>query len=136
MHFREAALRAYDDARRLERHAPPPSRLGTIDHLYGIAAECALKAVLEGLGAFVPNPYPPKPFKVHIEQLWDEYATFVSGRAAAFVLPPVNAFSAWKADHRYEGDATFSAGRLAVHHEGAITAMLVLDQAISAGVVQ
>jgi len=51
------------------------------DHLFGLAAECALKAVMQALGMLslrsdgVPAD---KKHKVHINDLWNEFITFAN----------------------------------------------------------
>ena len=133
--FTAAASRAWIDAEALFLG----SRHGTPDHLYGVAAECALKAVLVGLGAFPPSgPTTRRPWMVHVNKLWAEYSGYVSGLAGRTTLVPggPNPFSGWLADHRYEEDATFSVGRVAAHRGGAQTAMAILERARVDGVVR
>lgn len=110
-------------------------RLGTPDHLCGLACECALKAILCGLGMITKIP-PQKPYKVHIDKLWDEYVAALHGRPGTVPsLDRNNAFSAWKSDDRYLDDCAFSATRVAGHMEGAIQGMTALELATVQGIV-
>jgi hypothetical protein len=132
--FAAAAQRTWADAEVLFGG----TSLGTADHLYGLAAECALKAILVGLGVFPSTgPTTKRPWKVHADQLWHEYTAYVSGLAGRGTLVPAgpNPFSGWRAEHRYEEDATFTPIRLNGHRVGARAAMATLEQARIDGVV-
>lgn len=138
--FDEAATRAFEDACSLHDAAgptPAPARLGIPDHLFGLAAECALKAILHGLGqlTLVPGKRPlPKRLAVHVDALWSEYVSQVSGRGA-YIVQATNPFTDWAVGHRYEEHALFSVARLQAHRDGALEAMLVLEVARVDGVV-
>lgn len=126
--FKQAAWRTKIDAETLFGDG----RLGTADQLFGVAAECALKAVLVALGVFPPSGPPKKSsFRCHIDKLWDEYAIHMSGLAQAPL--PANPFTAWKMDHRYEEDSTFTPSRLQTHRDGAQTALGQLEDALVKG---
>jgi hypothetical protein len=131
--FRMAAERTYRDAAHLE----DGKRLANADHLYGLAAECALKAILVGLGVIPPSGPPPKDFwRKHIDMVWSQYSACVSGQGhSSYLVASANPFAGWKADHRYEDDALFTSVRLRKHSAGALEAGLVLEQAILDGVV-
>lgn len=78
--FKDAARRHWEDAELLGSH----NRWPNADHLYGFAAECALKAVMVGLGMQLgPDGKPPKPYAVHIHQLWDQFLIFANGKSQA-----------------------------------------------------
>jgi hypothetical protein len=131
INFLEAARRAYHDGTTLCR----AERYGTADHLFGLAAECGLKAVLVGLNA-IPRQGPPRRsrFRVHVDKLWDEYATHIAGRGDASLLLSLSApFAAWSVDHRYEADQTFDQKRTRGHHQGAEDVFRVLEAAIASG---
>ena len=115
-----------------------PRRSGTADHLYGIAAECALKAVLVGLGEIPPNAAPASKsgYKVHIDQLWIQYGGTISGKGhAALALPPSTPFAQWRAEHRYEDDGLFTETRVEGHRNAALIVFQVLESARIAGLV-
>jgi hypothetical protein len=130
--YKEAALRQQSDGVRLLGEG----RLGTADHLFGVAAECALKAILQGLGVLtITNDAPQKQYKKHVPDILDEYDTIANGRAE---LCPKNIFRThgWRIDHRYEQDATFCASRVEAHRGDAEAVMRMLEKAIANGTVK
>lgn len=136
--YKQAARRSFEDACVLHDPPPGPSHLGSLgtpDHLFGLAAECALKAILMGIGALAlsPSGKPPLNFQRHVDLLWNEYPAHVGGRTALSI--PANPFRMWTVHDRYEEDATFTEARVAAHRRGAEIAMAVLEQAIVDGVV-
>jgi len=128
--YAEPARRAFADAEALWLDG----RLGTADHLFGLAAECALKAILCGLGLITADP-PPAPFKVHINKLWGEYLTSLQGPAAP-AIPRSSPFSDWNVNDRYEDDAFFRPERVAPHRDGARETLLAFEEAVTQGVVR
>ena len=107
-------------------------RLGTPDHLYGLACECALKAILHGFG-LISGTKPKPPYKVHIDRLWDEYISALHGRAMPSLGP--NPFRGWTVNDRYEDENIFSETRVANHQKGALDGMKALQRAIEQGKV-
>jgi len=107
-------------------------RLGTPDSLYGFDCECALKAILCGLGV-IKGTNPKPPFREHINLLWNEYMSTQQGRT----MPPLgpNPFTLWKADNRYEDDLFFSETRVEGHRNGAKEGMNALEAAALQGIV-
>lgn len=130
-HFREAAQRHYGDATRLLNQG----RLGGADHLYGLSAECALKAILVGLRVIPPDGPPPMSrYRKHIDQLWAQFAIYMRGPGgAAYSLPAQSPFDDWAVEQRYDGDATFTSSRVQAHQAGATTAGRLMEQAILNG---
>jgi hypothetical protein len=127
--YASAAKRTHRDAERLAE----AERLGTADHLFGLAAECALKAVLHTLGKIADAPAkPPRPWKVHMPKLWSEYEAL----AGADSLPSLDfesgscPFSDWTIDQRYEHDRFFLDRRDAVerHRRGSLFVLGVLER--------
>lgn len=131
--FRMAAQRTYRDAAHLE----DGNRIANADHLYGLAAECALKAILVGLGVIPPSGPPQNsPWRKHIDSVWGQYSTYVSGHhSSSYLVTSANPFADWVAAHRYEDGALFTPARLRAHSAGALDAGLLLEQAILDGVV-
>lgn len=129
--FHEAARRTYGDA----EHLDAAGRVGGADHLFGIAAECALKAILAAPNVAVITSDPPKkPFKCHIDKLWQEFQAAASGLPCAIPALGTNPFASWLAEHRYEADSFFTAARLEAHKNGAFEAMKMFEAAALAGV--
>lgn len=101
--FLQAARRHLADADALEGMA----RHQNADHLYGFAAECALKAVLAGVGVIPDAAKVQWPYKQHINKLWGEYCSALESRQQERYLqrlPAANPFAKWRADDRYEPD--------------------------------
>lgn len=130
-HFREAAQRHHTDASLLL----DLGRLGGADHLYGLSAECALKAILVGLGV-IPSAGPPSgsPYRKHIDKLWAEFALYVgaSGRPA-YSLPAQNPFADWRVEQRYHEDAFFTDSVIRPHQAGSDTTSQLIQQAVLNG---
>jgi hypothetical protein len=112
-------------------------RLGTPDHLYGLACECALKAVLHGFG-IIRGKVPERPYLAHVDQLWGEYMIARQGRMGTLPeIPAANPFSLWRwtASDRYEPDATFTKARVDQHRLAAQEGMKALEAAVVLGTV-
>jgi len=135
--YGSAATRMWTDAETLYAS----TRLGTADHLYGLAAECCLKAILHAVGiipADAPSK-PQKPFGVHIDRLWGEYNAALAGpHSATYAVAQLNPFNVgpWKADDRYLHDSKFSATRVSAHQNGAKQAWVMFEQAVLNGTIQ
>ena len=77
------------------------------DQLYGFAAECGLKALMQALGMKLKKSDGPpmeSSHRAHINRLWSEFQVFAAGRGAepyAAMLPVENPFSDWHTDQRY-----------------------------------
>lgn len=102
--YTEAAKRHATDAKLLDE----ASRFANANHLLGFAAECALKAVLRALypTLFEAEGDPIKKHKVHINTLWPQLATIISGRSEDYLaLPETNPFGLWSVHARYAADA-------------------------------
>jgi len=135
--YKQAAKRQYADALTLQRS----QRFGTADHLFGLAAECSLKAILHDWGVFTLKAGKPDPdrFGKHMDAtgavvlIW-EYNLHPNGRT----LPqcPTGLFSQWRVEHRYEEDASFSEGRVETHQKDAEVVMELLQEAEISGVVR
>ncbi|MEV7596635.1 hypothetical protein AB0O91_04525 [Kitasatospora sp. NPDC089797] len=122
-HYRAAAL--------LEQKEPGPA-----DHLAGISAECALKAILIDFLGSQDNgnkaPMHPKTGNHgHVDKLWPQLAQLAQGRVGAALLPLIahNPFAGWKVDHRYEDGSAIQAADLAVHIQMAQALCVLYDDA-------
>jgi len=85
-------------------------RLASADHLAGLAAECALKAILVGyLGGTVnPGGAPTHPDTAvrygHLPKLWTQLSALIEGQASAQFAESLlgsNPFQFWQIDERY-----------------------------------
>jgi hypothetical protein len=136
--FRAAARRHYLDAAFLL----DDSRVPNADHLAGLAAECGLKAILEGWYGATPGPrfleWNGKQVKFHVDRLWGEVATGLVGRAGAtlaLLLQGSVPFANWDVSDRYS-DGTAVSDQSARHHVGKAREVIeILEQAIRDGVV-
>jgi hypothetical protein len=136
--YRDAAERHWEDAGFLMND----NRAANADHLFGLAAECALKAVMLGLGMQLrPDGAPVEPeHRKHVDSLWGEFCSFAQGRNGAkyavVVSSVANPFSSWSISQRYEHRANITQAIMKEHEKGARKAMNVLKQAFLDGVVQ
>lgn len=100
--FRDASARHFEDAEMLLAQ----TREANADHLFGLSAECSLKAVMLALGMAVSTDGVPadRAHKVHMPELWAAFQSFAEGRLASRYLEPLdktNPFSDWAVDQRY-----------------------------------
>lgn len=117
--YPEAAIRHRADAELLFDRKRWPNA----DQLYGLAAECGLKALMKALGMPVcPDGAPAsKRHRIHIDRLWDEFHTFASGHAGAEyagALSDNNPFADWSIHQRYYHSASISIGAVKKHQDG------------------
>lgn len=132
--YRDAAHRHWEDA----EHLFDGSRWANADHLYGLAAECALKAVMLRLGMRLhPSGRPEDPYAVHIDRLWSQFSVFASGRGghryAVHISGHSNPFWDWDIGQRYHHRSYCTRQRVEKHREGAEVARRALTKAILDG---
>lgn len=134
MTYQAATTRCWTDGESLYATA----RLGTADHLYGLAAECALKAILEGLRIITSAATAPvKPFKAHGDDIWQQYVLALNGRTQVSLQAPLpGPFGAWRIEDRYAPDAVFTQTRVDGHRNGAKVAIGLLEHARITGIVR
>lgn len=108
--FHASAFRHLADANLLES----ASRFANSGHLYGLGAECGIKALLvsHGLPTDVDgSPDKTTGFKVHVNVFAGAVANlrvFLSGRSGAHyvaMIPRIGAFADWEVSHRYFAEA-------------------------------
>lgn len=126
----DAAERHWTDAELLRARQRWPNA----DQFFGLAAECGLKAVMNGLGMPLrPDGVPQKKrHRVHIDSLWSEFSMFASGHGEAHyaaLLAQQNPFADWSVDQRYWGSGAISEQRVESHRQGAREVRRVLHQA-------
>lgn len=137
--FRDASVRHFEDAEILLNHPKP--REANADHLFGLSAECALKAVMVGLGMQTTKKGAPKDHahKVHMPELWMAFQSFAGGRLASRYLEPLahlNPFDDWRVDQRYWASSAIGAARTCGHRNAAVMCRKSVELAIIDGVCQ
>jgi hypothetical protein len=123
--FQEAAKRHLDDAELLLAQSSP--RLANASHLFGISAECSLKAIARKFN-------PSAKFngnKGHIPLLFSELSNVVPALAgnAALVSRITGVsphFAKWKVSQRYESQSTFVPTIVLQEKKGASDAYLLM----------
>lgn len=136
--FRDAAERHYKDAEYLLTY----DRLANADHLFGLSAECALKAVMLPLGMTLRSDDAPadRLHRVHINQLWNEFITFANNRSGAHYAAQLSVmsspFSNWDVNQRYQHRSEITREIVEEHQAAALTAKQVLENAILNGDVR
>ncbi|MBL8896604.1 MAG: hypothetical protein JNM84_03205 [Planctomycetes bacterium] len=117
--FLAAAVRWRKDTQALSASGSAES----LDHMAGLAAECACKVLLHWLGA----PLAPsggldsKRLWVHLPQVLDELLSLASGRSSVKIiaqLPYPNPFNDWSIDDRYVEDGAIGGTSLNAHRDG------------------
>lgn len=128
--FAVSARRHLDDARYLHSDGRHPNA----DHLSGLAAECALKAlVVEGLGGQVKQGFAftadEKKLRGHIDAAWTEIAALADGRPEPEVLDLLtdHPFADWRVDDRYSSGINIDEEIVEIHLIGATRAMKALE---------
>lgn len=133
--YYDAAQRHWDDA----NHLLKDTRLSNSDQLFGLSAECALKAIMLALGMPMKNGRPADSKKHgHINVLWDEFITFANGKGQAqyaAALGTTNPFHQWDVAQRYENGSVISMQIVTDHKNAAETAFDCLTKAVVDGVV-
>jgi len=133
--FRDAAERHWEDG----EHLLTDARLANADHLFGLSAECALKAVMFSLGmALRPDGAPAdRHLRVHINQLWNEFDTFAHDRNGAHYAAQLSGistpFNGWDVNQRYQHRSGITREIAEKHQIGAMTAKRVLETAVPNG---
>lgn len=133
--YRDAAVRHYVDGDTLRNVLRHPNA----DQLYGLAAECALKAVMVGLGMQITKKGAPRDHahKVHMPELWMAFQSFAEGRLASRYLEPLahlNPFDDWRVDQRYWASSAIGAARASDHRAAAVMCRESMELAIVDGV--
>ena len=135
--FRDAASRHYEDAELLL--LPVNGRIANADHLFGIAAECSLKAVMEGLGMMLDDGKPKASgHRVHADKLWAAFQSFAKGRVQARYVVPLaigNPFANWEIDQRYSSRASFAKPHVDAHHAAATQCLTSLNESLLDGML-
>ena len=98
-------------------------RWASADHLYGLSAECGLKAVMRSLGMPVDAGGKPRgKYMQHMPGLWPVFLDFVDGRSdmlAARTIPDGKRFDDWSIHDRYAHRQWFRRDNVEAHRRGA-----------------
>jgi hypothetical protein len=132
--YDHAAQRHWDDATLLLA----AQRLPNADQLFGLSAECALKAIMLPLGMKMKGDKPEDKKHGHIDCLWDEFISFVNSRNGAKYAASLhsrNPFSGWRVHQRYEHSSHILPQAVSDHKDGAEQAFNSLTQAHIDGII-
>ena len=117
--FANAHVRHWRDAELLFR----AGHWANADQLYGLSAECGLKAVMVADGLpVVADGSPRGKYREHVDTLWGIFRAFVQGRQTGQLLhhlPQCNPFSSWSIDNRYANGVHFNEQSVDPHRAGA-----------------
>lgn len=133
--FLDAHQRHLDDAERLFQ----AQRWANADHLYGVAAECGLKVLLEKLKGGSLD----KGDRLHImedkkpDNAWVRYQSYISGHllATKLSLPQSNPFSDWLVSQRYAHRSNFDQTKAQGHQVGALAVAALVKKADKEGLL-
>lgn len=132
--FQDAHIRHWEDAELLFQS----ERWANADHLYGVAAECGLKALMLKFGMPV-DLQTGKPERQndqqHANRVWLRYESYRSGHSQGcrFPLSDQNPFSDWDVSDRYAHSNQFDAQRTGMHRAGASLVFSLVKQAKDEG---
>ena len=116
--YANAALRHWHDAKLLEEE----NRMENADHLYGFAAECAIKKILVVLPAFSTTGILERTYNEHVNILWARVncqSLQKSYPALSALLKSTNPFSDWHVKQRYAADGEISKMAMESHKKAA-----------------
>lgn len=134
--FKDASERHFDDGELLlSEH-----RLANADHLFGLSAECSLKAVMVALGMATGGTGTPvdRGHIVHMPVQWAAFHSFAQGRLASRYLEPLdkqNPFADWQVNQRYWRQDAIPEKTAKNHRKAAIQCQESLEKTFLDGVV-
>lgn len=101
------------------------------DHLYGLSAECGLKAVMRALGMQVDDEGAPidKEHRKHIDKLWLIYMDFAKRRSRWRYLLDEEPFNDWSIHDRYANRSHFTQPNVEPHRAAACRICNMVDRA-------
>ncbi len=134
--FRDASSRHLLDGRLLQAEG----RLANADHLFGVSAECSLKAIMIGLGHPTTPGGAPQAHLDHIDVLLPKFEVLANGLLDAKhvgMMPVTGTFSQWSVHHRYwsRTDARFTAANVANLAAGAQQCRNVFNELVLDGIL-
>jgi hypothetical protein len=132
--FVDAHSRHHENA----EHLFAGNRLPNADHLFGLAAECGMKALMAHFGmpmTTIGDPQNPSD-KVHIDRLWSRYQSYhASVTAPNLTLPATNPFDDWRIEQRYGASHEFRRPLVLPHRDGSILVKKLVDRAGREGIL-
>ncbi len=134
--FLDAHSRHWEDAQILFQN----QRWANADHLFGMAAECGLKRLMQTFGmpydAGTDRPQ-ERDDREHINKIWNRFESYRSGhaRGATYVLPASNLFNNWHVAQRYAHQSAFNEAYVTKHKKGAETVKELVQQARRDGLI-
>jgi hypothetical protein len=136
--FPKAADRHLNDARHLISLGQA-ERIPNATQLFGISAECALKAVLVGTGCIATSAatgdITNRNDRKHVAQLWADFPAYMTGRASAhysallLTAPKPNPFDSFNVSQRYDDELSLPWPDFHDYEVGSYIANDVLRQA-------
>ena len=114
--YDEAAQRHWRDAEWLSGE----QRTENADQLYGLAAECAVKAVLSKVPGCLSDGELAPAYRKHIDKLWSSILVQGVTKLAPglqAVVQAGNPFQDWRVEQRYAGDGVVSSSSMASHRQ-------------------
>ena len=109
--FTDAHRRHWADAELLFEH----DRWANADHLYGLSAECGLKAVMEEQGETIAGEY-----KKHVRELWPRFVDFMETAGELWSeFPEGEPFDDWSHHDRYAHQGLFQLDDVKRHRDAA-----------------
>lgn len=132
--FSDAFNRHFNDAELLLEK----QRLANASQLYGLAAECGLKALMIKFGMPLSGNLPQdKKDRVHADGAWQRYESYRSDyiSGAGYGLTTQNPFSAWSIHQRYWKSSCITVQAVNTHQQGAKQVAGLIKKAQLAGLL-
>jgi hypothetical protein len=133
--YLDAMERHWLDAEDLFDRTDP--RLANADQLYGLSAECGLKALMMKWGMTLNSNNAPADGsdRKHADEIWDRYESYRQGRSSSLALPGTRYFDNWSIHHRYVSRSHFQQSVVDDHRQGAAIVKQLVAQAHIEGVL-
>lgn len=133
--YLDAMERHWLDAEHLFQLTPPS--LANADQLYGLSAECGLKALMMKWGMTLnPNNAPSlRSDRTHADEIWDRYEAYRQGGFSSLALPGARYFDDWSIHDRYVSRSYFQQSVVDGHRQGAAIVKSLVAQAHIEGVL-
>ena len=114
--FADAHRRYLEDAELLFEKA----RWANADHLYGLSAECGLKAAMESAGVWGEAGSPPPECRKHVHELWPLFVDYMEPTGESWDgFPKDEPFDDWSHHDRYAHRERFRSSDVRRHRDAA-----------------